>query len=85
MKVEVQIGELVLEGFNFHDQRRIASAMRNELSRLVRENDLPQRLERNYDRSVSSFTPPPFAMPQDGNPRRIGVEIARSVYKSLRR
>ena len=81
MKVRIEIGELLLEGFDYHDHRRIASAMERELARLVGGGGL-QRV-RSAGEGAASVKAPAFVLPFDMSPKRIGVEIARSVYRSL--
>ena len=83
MKVNIQIDELVLEGFDFHDHKRIGAAMKLELGRLVAEGGLGSALDqKNNPGSVSA---PPFSVPSDRNPRAIGAEIARSVYRGMKK
>lgn len=83
MKFRVNIDELVLEGFDFHDHRRIASALKTELARLIAEDGLYRTTRREAE--SARISAPSFRVPSDRNPRMIGNEIARSVYKSLRR
>lgn len=82
-RIRVEIGELVLDGFDYHDHRRIAGAFEQELGRLIRERGLPG--EPGHDRQTAAIAGPPFAAPSDMNAWRIGVEAARSVYRGLGR
>jgi hypothetical protein len=83
MKINLQIDELVLEGFDYHDHKRIGAAMKLELARLVAERGLGSVLDqKNNSGSVSA---PPFNVPSDRNPRAIGAEIARAVYKGMKK
>jgi hypothetical protein len=81
VKVRIEIGELLLEGFDYHDHRRIASAMARELARLVGGGGPPRGPSAGDH--TASITAPSFVMPFDKSPKRIGVEIARSVYKGM--
>lgn len=85
MNIQLEIGELILEGFEYHDHRRIVSAMERELTRLVKENGLPRLFTEGHNRAIYSIAAPQFNVRQDRNPRQIGVEVARSVYRSLKR
>lgn len=82
MKVHLEIGELVLEGFEYHDHKRIASAMQRELARLISQRGLANA-QGVRDR-VEGLEGPSFTVPRDRNPRTIGEEIARSVYRGMK-
>jgi hypothetical protein len=82
VKFRVQIDELVLEGFDFHDHKRIAAAMKKELARLIAEKGLDRAGGRSAE--SASVSAPSFHVPSDRNPRSIGNEIARSVYRGLK-
>jgi hypothetical protein len=84
MKINIQIAELVLEGFDYHDHKRISNAMKIELTRLVAEKGLGQTSV-EQEHGVAHISAPAFQMPTDRNPRMIGNEIARSVFKGLKR
>jgi hypothetical protein len=81
MKVNIEIGELILEGFDYHDQQRISRAIEQELARLVSDNGLPEGV--GTRRAASNIGALSFNAPSDMNPRAIGRETARSIYRSL--
>ena len=83
MKINLEIDELVLEGFDFHDHKRIAASMKVELARLITEKGLGLQLDQTSD--LGRVSAPDFNVPSDRNPGAIGREIARSVYKGLKR
>jgi hypothetical protein len=83
MKIEVQIGQLVLEGFDYHDHKRIADAMKVELAKMIAEKGLGE-IAAGRSKDTGPLSIPVFRIPSDKNPRLIGNEIARSVYKSLK-
>jgi hypothetical protein len=85
MKIQLKIGELVLEGFNYHDHRRIGTAMQLELTRLISKNGLPERERNNLRKVVLLIDAGSFQVPTDMNPRTIGSRVGYSVYKGLRR
>lgn len=78
VRIVINIDKLVLESFDYHDHLRISRAMEHELSRLVRENGLTQG---TYDLPVLDAGT--VNIGKNMNPRTTGVEIARSVYRSL--
>ncbi|MDA4121760.1 MAG: hypothetical protein OK456_01115 [Thaumarchaeota archaeon] len=83
MNIDIHIDELVLEGFDFHDHKRIAASMKVELARLITEKGLGMQLDRTSD--LGRVSAPAFNVPTDRNPRAIGREIARSVYKGMKK
>jgi hypothetical protein len=82
-RVHVEIDELVLTGFDHRDRFRIASAMELELVSLIKEKRLPTGLAKG--RTTHQVDAPSFNAPADSNPRTIGIETARSIYKGLGR
>jgi hypothetical protein len=82
MKVNIEIGELVLDGLDYHDHRRISKAIEQELTRLISENGLSKwPTPQNKTPSIDA---PSFNAPSNMNPRTIGRETARSIYRGLR-
>jgi hypothetical protein len=82
-KIKIEIGEFVLEGFDYHDHGRISAAVQRELALLMTEKGLPDGgAPRQKPSNVSSLT---FAIRPGLNPGEIGAEVARSVYKGLGR
>lgn len=78
VRIVINIDRLVLEDFDYHDHPRISKAMQHELSRLVRENGLAQGV---YDLpTVDAGT---INIRENMGSRTTGIEIARSVYRSL--
>jgi hypothetical protein len=82
MEIRVQIDELVLDGFNYHDHLRIAAAIERELAKMIRErgHDLTHAPQQLHKIDAGSFK-----VPSDMNPRLIGAGIARSLYNGLKR
>lgn len=80
-KVNVEIDELMLTGFDHHDRFRIASALELELASLIKERRFPTGLAK--EREVRQVAVPSFHAPADSNPRMIGIEAARSIYRGL--
>jgi hypothetical protein len=82
-KINLEIDTLVLEGFDYHDHKRIGAAMKVELARLITEKGLGSAADLMGD--SAQIRAPSFEVPSDRNPRAIGAEIARSVYRGMRK
>jgi hypothetical protein len=79
MKIHIEIDELVLEGFEYHDNHQIRIAMEQELLRLAGENglskkDLQEYQTRRVDAGSFNISSPNMT------PKAVGGEIARSIY-----
>lgn len=81
-KVNINIDRLVLDGFSYHDHRRISKALEQELSRLVIEKGAPS-IAGTLD--ISSVDAGQFNIGSGQSPSSIGVQVARSIYGSLSR
>ncbi|MGB7953623.1 MAG: hypothetical protein WCF23_06545 [Candidatus Nitrosopolaris sp.] len=81
MEIKIQIDRLTLHGFNYHDHRRIATSFELELAGLITKNWARQN--KLSDSQPQIFNEYSFKLPTDMNPKSIGAEIARSVYKEL--
>lgn len=82
-KINLEIETLVLEGFDYHDHKRIGTAMKAELARLIAEKGLGSAAD--FIGNSRQISAPSFEVPSDRNPRAIGVGIARSVYRGMRK
>jgi len=80
MKINIRIGKLVLHGFNYHDHKRVGTALEQELARLIKENGLPEGSTKEIE--IPKIGAPSFSAPADMNPTTIGTEVARSIYRS---
>ena len=80
MKINIRIANLVLQGFDYHDHKRINFALEQELTTLIRENGLPSGLSEGAE--ISQIDAPSFNIPADSNPKIIGSEVARSMYRA---
>lgn len=81
MKVNIEIEKLVLHGFNYHDHKRISTALEQELAKLIREKGLPENFTKKEE--IPWIDAPSFNAPADMNPNNIGTYVARSIYKAL--
>ncbi|MFG2195235.1 hypothetical protein [Streptomyces sp. NPDC048639] len=79
--VRVDIGELVLDGFERIDTDRVSEEFRAELARLVRERGVPIAAD-GTDRELDLLSGLP-ALPANASARRLGQALARSVHAGL--
>ncbi|MEU8571689.1 hypothetical protein AB0C51_25825 [Streptomyces pathocidini] len=79
--VRVDIGELVLDGFERVDPERVSAAFRAELTRLVRERGVPLAVD-GADRALGALAGLP-ALPATTSPGRLGEALARAVHAGL--
>lgn len=80
-QIDVEIGELVLEGVARGDRYRIAEAMQQELGRLFQEQGLPAGLENGPDRRSLNRVPCPMTAGMTAE--AIGQQLARAIYGGL--
>lgn len=78
--VRVEIGELVLDGFDRLDPERVSEAFRSELARLVRERGVPLAADGGRALDALAGLPP---LPATTSPRRLGQALARAVHEGL--
>lgn len=78
-KTHIEIGNLVLHGFDFHDHRRISRAVEDELSRLVTEQGLSKLNSNNVllDSIVVD------KINSSAHPKKIGSAIATQIHSKL--
>ncbi|GAB7186582.1 hypothetical protein ATKI12_6413 [Kitasatospora sp. Ki12] len=85
-RIEVEIGELVLDGFARIDHDRLTAAFRSELTRLVEARGVPLAVDGDGnghgDRvlDVLSGLPP---LPAGASAQRLGEALARAVHTGL--
>ncbi|GAA1407959.1 hypothetical protein GCM10009639_57330 [Kitasatospora putterlickiae] len=79
-RIEVEIGELVLDGFPRIDHDRVAAAFRTELARLVDARGVPLAADGDRALDLLSGLPP---LPADTSPQRLGEALARAVHTGL--
>jgi hypothetical protein len=82
MKIRFEIGELVLQGFDYHDHTKIGLAVEEELSKVVRENGL-LNLDRQKYHLLQIDTIPVNLSLKSMDPKSIGSEVALSIYRGL--
>lgn len=79
--IEIHIDELVLEGFDAHDQEGIRDGLQTALSRLFMERGLPQSLSRPS--RYPGIHAGDFDLPTGTKPASIGDGIAAMVYAGI--
>jgi hypothetical protein len=79
MKVTINIESLVLNGFSRQDAAGFARGLKQELSRLVRENGV------NSISNADVLDAGNVCFSQGARPYVAGAHAARSIYRSLRR
>jgi hypothetical protein len=81
--VEVHIEELVLHGFAPGDRHAIAEAVQHELARLIGEGQLP--VSHGSPVALAQIDAGAFQVRAGSKPASSGTQIARSVFRSMRR
>ncbi|MFD8751711.1 hypothetical protein ACFV0O_12135 [Kitasatospora sp. NPDC059577] len=79
-RIEVEIGELVLDGFARIDHERLTAAFRSELTRLVETRGVPLAVGGDRALDLLSGLPP---LPADASAQRLGEALARAVHTGL--
>lgn len=77
--IRVEIGELVLDGFQA-DPARVSAAFERELTRLVHLHGVPLAANGALTADALSGLPP---LPSGLSARRLGQELARAVHDGL--
>ena len=83
MKINLHIERLVLDGVNIDSgQRRLLQTrVETELTRMLTEGGLSPSFTRNL--ALSRLSTSAFRMPEAGNTKHAGQEIAKSVYGGI--
>jgi hypothetical protein len=82
MKIHFEIDELVLQGFDYHDHRRIGLAIEEELLRLIKKNGLLNLNRPKYDSLQINDIQVDLSL-KNIHPKSVGTEIALSIYRGL--
>ena len=81
--IEVDIEELVLQGFSPGDRYRIGEAVEQELTRLLADRGLPQSLENGGE--IASVDGGAFEVTPGSRADVVGAQVAKAVYGGLGR
>lgn len=82
-RVVVHVDRLVLKGFHNTDSRAIGEAMRGELSRLLADPTMGERLASLGH--ASRIQGGKVNLTEDPKPRRSGITVARAIAKGISR
>jgi hypothetical protein len=82
-KVELHIGELVVEGLGALDSAEVGAAVRQELERLFEERGVPQSLTRSG--RLAQVDGGQLSCPARPDASALGAQVARSVYRGVKR
>jgi len=80
--IELNIEELVLDGFAPGDRYRIAAAVERELAALFKEQGAPQSLIRGGEIELHGGA---FEAARGSKPEAIGARVAQAVYGGMKR
>ena len=83
MNLDLEIEELVLDGFPAADRDRIARAVHGELERLFAENGVPPSFEARGD--VGRIDGGSFKAAPNSSPESVGAQVARALYGGMRK
>ena len=81
--IELHIEELVLDGFQSQNKQHIASAVQQELHRLLSQGQLPQGLTRNNN--IARLDGGTIQVEKHATSEITGHKIARKLYGGLQK
>jgi hypothetical protein len=81
VKVEIEVRELVLHGFDPRDGRAIGEAVERELARLVRARGVETAAPQDVARADGGA----FPLPANARGAAAGAPIARAVFGAIKR
>lgn len=79
--VEIEIGELVLEGFSPFERYRMGEAVQRELTRLFLEQGVALHLQRGGE--IENVDAGAIRLEANASGESTGAQIAQAVYSSL--
>ena len=82
-QIEINIEELVLQGFPPSDRHRIGNSVMTELTRLFTENGCPEKFSNGGE--IPGINAGEFKTSVQSNPKTTGNQIAQSIYNGLSR
>ncbi len=80
-EIELHIEELILYGFKHADRQRIAEAVQEELTRLLKENKLPEIFERHGEHP--HIHGGPLVIHTGERPEATGGGIGQALYQGI--
>ncbi len=82
-RIEVEIQELVLEGFPAGDRRRILDAVQAEIERLLIRRGLPAEFTSSVQ--IDRIDGGSFPLQKNSKEDNIGLQVGKAVYGGLRK
>ena len=79
LSVELEIGELVLRGFEHTDRHRVGAAVEHELARLLGERPLPAGIE--HAAELARLDGGSIELPAGAPAETLGARIAQAIYR----
>lgn len=96
MKINILVGSLVLDGFDYSNYEQIVAALENGLAKLAKDDNFSRAilLESAGRRSTKTTTAEattknttsfkePIRIESNSDPSNVGNEIARSIYSRI--
>jgi hypothetical protein len=83
MNLELEIEELVLDGFSGVDKDRISHALQMELERLFAEEGVPASIQSGGN--AARLDGGSYKAEKGASAEQVGVQVARAVYGGMRR
>ena len=80
-EIELHIEELILYGFKHADRQRIAEALQEELTRLLKENKLPEIFEQQGEHP--HLNGGSLVIHTGERPEAAGAGIGQAVYQGI--
>jgi len=80
-EIKINIGTLVLDGFDFHDHVRISSEFNQELHRLLVKNGV--KINNSESDTIQNINIRNLRITENIKPQSIGTQLAYSVYHNL--
>ena len=80
-EIKINIGTLVLDGFEFHDHVRITSEFNQELHHLLVKNGI--KIGDSKSNNIQNINVRNLRITQNIKSQSIGTQLAYSVYQNL--
>ena len=81
--VEINIDELILQGFSPADRYKIGEALRGELDRLILENGIPSGFSEG--KNIGEMNGGAFKVSKNRHARDVGTHVAKSIYRRMQK
>jgi hypothetical protein len=82
-KIEINIDELILNGFSPNERYDIGESMEHELMQLFSEQGIPPQFEKGGE--IGNIDGGEVEILQNFKSNAIGEQIARTIYRSIKK